>query len=134
MLLGFEHMGMTCGNSDRTIAFYRDVLGLKLALRKTVELGELIFLDTGNGMLEILCPNSQHIERSRDVPLHEAGIRHLTLAYDDLDDVFARVEAAGAEIIERPRAAFTTELLKRVAFVRDPDGIFVELIERAPGR
>ena len=51
-LVGFEHVGMTSGNLDRTIAFYCDLLGLTLALRKKNERGEMAFLDTGSGMLE----------------------------------------------------------------------------------
>jgi glyoxylase I family protein len=64
----------------------------------------------------------------------EAGMRHLTLAYDSVDKMFATLEAAGAEIVERPRNAVHTEMISRVAFVRDPDGTMVELIERAAGR
>ena len=132
-LLGFEHVGMTASNLDRTIAFYCDLLGLKLALRKSNERGEMAFLDTGSGMLEIACPIAQ-VARSRDVPPHEAGVRHLTFAFDDVDEMAARLEAAGFEILEGPRPAFFTEVLSRIAFVRDPDGIIVELVERAEGR
>ena len=85
-------------------------------------------------MLEVFSPQTARIERSRDVPPHEAGMRHLTLAYDNVDEIFARLESAGVDIIERPRPAINTAMLHRVAIVRDPDGVFVELIERAAGR
>ncbi|UJW85583.1 VOC family protein [Devosia sp. SL43] len=133
MLLGFEHIGMTSRNLDRTIAFYCDLLDLKLALRLKTDRGEQAFLDTGSGMLEVGCPVAQ-VSRSRDVPPHEAGMRHLTFAYDDVDAMVERLQAAGVEILEGPRPAVYTEVIKRVAFVRDPDGIIVELVERADGR
>jgi glyoxylase I family protein len=133
MLLGFEHVGMTSGNLDQTIGFYCDLLGLKLVLRKLHARGELAFLDTGSGMLEVFAPNAD-VARSRDVPPHEAGIRHMTLAYDDVDAIIARLEEAGVEVVERPRDAINQQFLKRLAFVRDPDGILVELVERASGR
>ncbi|WP_240232944.1 VOC family protein [Devosia lacusdianchii] len=133
MLRGFEHVGMTSGNLDRTIAFYCDLLGLRLALRKPAAKGELAFLDAGGGMLEIFAPASA-IDRSRDVPPAEAGMRHLTFAFDDVDAMIGKLEAAGVEVVERPRDAYNTEMMRRVAFVRDPDGIIVELIERAEGR
>ena len=41
---------------------------------------------------------------------------------------------AGGGMLEVARDAYNTEMIRRVAFVRDPDGILVELIERAPGR
>jgi glyoxylase I family protein len=132
-LLGLEHVGMTCSDLDRTMAFYCDLLGLKLALRKTSPNSEVIFLDTGAGMLEIACPAAD-IARSRDVPPHEAGMRHITFAFDDVDAMIAKLNAAGVETIEGPRPAFFNELLRRIAFVRDPDGVIVELIERADWR
>ena len=61
-------------------------------------------------------------------------MRHLTLSYDDVDAIFATLEEAGVDIVERPRPAVNTFMFQRVAFVRDPDGIFVELIERAASR
>jgi glyoxylase I family protein len=132
-LLGLEHVGMTCRDVDQTMAFYCGLLGLKLALRKTNPGGEVIFLDTGAGMLEIACPNAD-ISRSRDVPPHEAGIRHITFAFDDVDAMVARLGAVGIEPIEGPRPAFFNEMLRRVVFFRDPDGVLVELIERADWR
>lgn len=133
MLLGFEHVGMTSSDLDRTIAFYCGQLGLTLALRKKSERGEMAFLDTGSGMLEVACP-AAHIAPARDVPPHEAGVRHLTFAFDAIDPLVAQLQAAGVEIVEHPRPAYFTEMLSRVAFVRDPDGIIIELVERAPHR
>jgi glyoxylase I family protein len=132
-LLGLEHVGMTCSDLERTMDFYCGLLGLKLALRKTSPNGEVVFLDTGAGMLEIGCPVAD-ITRSRDVPPHEAGIRHVTFAFDDVDAMVARLGSVGIEPIEGPRPAFFHEMLKRVVFFRDPDGILVELIERADWR
>ncbi len=57
MIKCFEHVGMVAADMDRSIAFYRDLLGLRLHLRKTMENGtEVAFLDTGGGMLEIFTP------------------------------------------------------------------------------
>lgn len=133
MLIGFEHVGTTSGNLDRTIAFYCDLIGLRLVLRKPQATGELAFLDAGGGMLEIFAPAAS-VAPSRDVPSAEAGMRHLTFAVTDLDEMIGQLEEAGVPIVERPRGAHNTELIKRVAFVRDPDGIMVELIERAEAR
>jgi len=133
MLIGFEHIGTTSRDLDRTIAFYCDLLGFRLVLRKPQASGELAFLDAGGGMLEVFAPATA-ITPARDVPPAEAGMRHLTLAVTNVDTMVNQLEAAGVEIIERPRNAHNTELIKRVAFVRDPDGIIVELMERAEGR
>ena len=88
-LVGFEHVGMTASNAERTIAFYCDLLGLRLALRKTQPGGELLFLDAGGGMLEIMVPNTPGVSRARDVPAGETGMRHLTFAFSDVDATLA---------------------------------------------
>jgi len=134
MLRGLEHVGMTSGDLDRSIVFYCDLLGLSLALRKATEYGEMAFLDTGAGMLEIFAPRAPEIGRFRDIPPHEAGMRHLTFAFDDIGDVFERLVSAGVDVVEKPREAVNRGMLKRIAFVRDWDGILVELVERAEGR
>jgi glyoxylase I family protein len=131
-LLGFEHIGMTSGDLDRTIAFYCGLLGFKLVLRKPQIKGEAAFLDAGGGMLEVFAPGP--VDAVRDVPPHEAGVRHLTFAFTDIGAMIEKLAAAGVEIIEQPRIAHNTEMFKRVSFVRDPDGIIVELVERAEGR
>lgn len=132
-LVGFEHVGMTASDPNRTIVFYCDLLGLKLLARHSTETGDMLFLDTGSGMLEIACPTAA-VARARDVPPHEAGLRHLTFAVTSVDQTIAVLEAAGTEIVERPRPAIFTDVIKRVAFARDPDGILIELIEHADGR
>ncbi|MBN9332007.1 VOC family protein [Devosia sp.] len=134
MLLGFEHVGMTVSDMDRAVAFYCELLGLRLALRKSVDRGELAFFDTGAGMLELFAPASSKVDRFRDVPVDEAGLRHITFAFSSVDAIFETLEKAGVEIVERPRDAYNREMISRVAFVRDGDGILVELIERAPDR
>ena len=133
MLVGFEHAGMTAADLDRTIHFYCGLLGLRLALRKRQASGELAFLDAGGGMLEIFAPD-EPVAPARDVPAGEAGVRHLTFAVTDVDAMIASLEAAGVPVVERPRDAHNREMIRRVAFVRDPDGILIELVERAPGR
>jgi glyoxylase I family protein len=131
MLKSFEHVGMTVSDMDRAIDFYCGLLGLRLHLRKVGADGSnLAFLDAGGGMLEIVAP-ANGAARAVDVPAGTAGLRHLTFLFDSVEQTFARLEAAGVEIVERPRHAFHSEVLHKVAFLRDPDGILIELAERA---
>ena len=130
MLKSFEHVGMTVGDMDRTVDFYCSLLGLRLHLRKkTADGGEIAFLDAGGGMLEIFAP-AGGAARAADVPDGTAGLRHLTFLFESVDETFTRLEKAGVEIKERPRLAINAEVLHKVAFLRDPDGIQIELAEK----
>jgi glyoxylase I family protein len=131
MLRHFEHVGMTVGNLDRCLGFYCGLLGLTLLRRRATPAGgEVAFLYAGGGQLEIVCPPGG-AARARPVPATEAGLRHLTFCVDDVAADFARLEAAGVEVVERPRPAHLRDVFVRVAFVADPDGNVVELVERA---
>ena len=130
MLKSFEHVGMTVSDMDRAVDFYCRLLGLSLHLRKTMADGsQVAFLDAGGGMLEIFAP-AGGAARAVDVPEGTAGLRHLTFLFESVDKTFARLERAGVEVKERPRLAINAEVLHKVAFLRDPDGIQIELAEK----
>jgi catechol 2,3-dioxygenase-like lactoylglutathione lyase family enzyme len=62
----------------------------------------------------------------RHAPANTPGIRHVTFAVDDIDDVLAGLRAHGAELIgevERYQDSY------RLCYVRGPEGIIVELAE-----
>jgi len=133
MVQGFEHVGMTSSNLDRTIAFYCGLLGLQEVLVKgTGEGGRIAFLETNGVMLEIVEPAAGAQAPAREVPITEAGIRHLTFRVEDVEAEYERLRAAGVEFTVAPRMAANAELIRKVAFCRDPDGITVELLERQP--
>ncbi|MEF2073161.1 VOC family protein [Consotaella aegiceratis] len=134
MLRGFEHVGMTISNVDATIAFYVDLLGFELVSRRTGRQGhELLFLQIGDVMLEMVCPATETAPAD-DVPDGRAGLRHLTFWVDDVEAMAARLEAAGVEMVVQPRLAENTDIVRKVAFCRDPDSIMIELVERSAGR
>ena len=131
MLQGFEHVGMISSNLDRTMAFYCGLLGLKEVLVKgTSEGGRIAFLDAFGVMLEIVEPPAPVKTPARELPRNEAGIRHITFRVDDVQAAYERLHAQGVPFTTPPRKAINTEVITRVAFCTDPDGIVVELVQR----
>ncbi|WP_163266254.1 VOC family protein [Chelativorans alearense] len=129
MLKGFEHAGITVRNIDRSLAFYDDLLGLKLVVRRLGLYGnEIAFLNAGNCMLELVCPATGAL-LAEDVAEGRAGIRHLTFSFDDIEETYRKLEEAGVEMVEPPRPAYNPDIVGKVAFCRDPDGLLIELTE-----
>src|SRR5690606_2303262 len=97
MLKGFEHIGMAVSDLDRSIAFYRDLLGMKVLKRKMAPNGgaELAFMDTGNGQLELICPSPSVAAPAKRLPDNEAGVRHLTFAFENIEETYQQLMAAG---------------------------------------
>ena len=52
-----------------------------------------------------------------------AGVNYLTLYYHDLDEVSERIRAAGIEIL-----GWVKRDTYQLFFIKDPDGVFVELV------
>jgi catechol 2,3-dioxygenase-like lactoylglutathione lyase family enzyme len=100
---------------DRSVAFYRDVVGLHI-YRAWVS-GTVFFL--GGGLLEL--------SRSGG-PVTEDKLS-LWLQVRDVDAEFARLAAAGVTVVEAP---VLEPWGLREARVRDPDGLLLILVEIPP--
>lgn len=106
---------------DRALAFF-SVLGLVEVRRRDVPQGRftLVFLATAPGEPEVeLTHNWDQTE-----PYGEGrNFGHLAYEVDDIYAACERLAAAGVTINRPPRDG-------RMAFVRSPDGISIELLQR----
>ena len=108
---------------DKTIAFFEQGLGLKITRRKEHPEGKftLIFLSTGEADApEIeLTYNWEH-----DEPYSVGrNFGHLAYAVDNIYEACARLQKHGVTINRPPRDG-------RMAFVRSPDLISIELLQK----
>ncbi len=63
-------------------------------------------------------------ERSNPLGINEApGVNYLTFHYDDLEPVLNRIKKAGIEIIGQLERNYS------FIIIRDPDGVFIELVQ-----
>lgn len=125
------------GDLDRSIAFYRDMLGMKELRRETFPQGRftLVFLGYGN---DAAAPTIELTWNwDEDGYSHGSGFGHIALEVADVGAACARLEQAGVRIL-RPAGPMTfapeeTGEKEVIAFLEDPDGYRIELIERAAG-
>ena len=141
-----HHAGVTVADADRSLRFYRDLLGMKVlgdtrlsradvaALLGADEIDlRIVDLDTGDGriieLLEYASPRGHHV----DYASRDSGTAHIAVQVDDLDAVAAGIAAAGGSVISRRaiKAGDTTGIFAgaRLLYVRDPDGMILELVE-----
>jgi len=62
-------------------------------------------------------------------PFEDSGQAHVAFRVPDLDAALARLEAAGATRLGEPGVVGPAHDRVRIGFVRDPDGVVLELIE-----
>ena len=114
--VGQLHISVT--DVERSVAFYRDVLGLEHLF--TVPGAPMAFLQAGEVRLYLGVPENERF-RSRPVVYYRV---------EDLDATYAAVVERGASSLEKPRKVHedgTGSL--HMAFVEDPDGNPVGLME-----
>jgi catechol 2,3-dioxygenase-like lactoylglutathione lyase family enzyme len=145
---GFFHTGFTVADITRSLAFYRDLLGLEVIAEQVAEaeyLGRVVgfpgvrqkqaFLRVpGDGhrleLLEYLTHPGEPTPRETNRP----GNGHICLYVDDLAGTHARLRDAGVTLMSEP--VEITAGVNRGAwavYARDPDGFTVELFQRPPG-
>ncbi|HEX4689075.1 MAG TPA: VOC family protein [Solirubrobacteraceae bacterium] len=137
-----DHVGIVVDDLAAAIDFFLE-LGLELQGRFSVDgpwvdrivglegvRNDAAMLQTpdGHGRLELIQFHSPPAQiGDRDAPANTPGLRHITFAVDDVNDVLARLQARGAELVgELVRYGDSYWL----CYVRGPEGIIVELAER----
>ena len=137
-----DHVGIVVNDLAAATAFFVE-LGLELQGESPVQGGwvdrvvglegvqaDIAMLQTpdGHGRIELAkfhAPPSPGGDRH--APANTPGIRHITFAVDDIDDVIARLQARGAELVGEVERY---ENIYRLCYIRGPEGIIVELAER----
>ena len=125
MIKRIDHVEITTGKLEETLAFYTNVLGFKIKERNPMNrpgspLQEIDFLTLGDTMIEILgvkdpAPLSTNV--------WQTGYRMMALEVDDMDKTLAELKTKGVEPTRPPMVMGKT---KR-AEIKDPNGLSIEL-------
>lgn len=126
----FLHTMLRVSDLQRSIDFYTDVLGMKLLRQKEYPEGKftLAFLGYGDEKNH----TALELTYNWDTDHYDIGngFGHLAIEVDDVYQAAEAIRAAGGKIIREPGPmnAGTTLL----AFVADPDGYEIELLQPKP--
>lgn len=146
-ILAADHTGITVSNLERSLLFWRDVLGFELSHRAHQK-GALAEQITGIAGAEILiavvkAPGHKielleyraPADRRKQNELRpcDLGHVHIALTVDNLDAVLQSIAASGWKAAGTPQTLTVgPNAGKRVIYVRDPDGTTIELMQPAP--
>jgi len=148
-MTSLAHTGFTVRDLERSLAFYRDALGMEVVFEQEKRggyLAEIVgYPDAHVRMAHLQFPGGGHrvelFEYVNPTPQgdpgepRDVGITHVCLAVDDIDALFERVVAAGASSISDPVLVDTgANAGGRGVYVRDPDGTLLELFQPPEGR
>ena len=121
------HTMLRVGNLERSIKFYTEVLGMELLRRKDYPSGRftLVFLGYGpeekNAVIELT--------HNWDIKKYEIGdgYGHIALGVEDIYSTCELISKMGERITRKPGPMKHGNTV--IAFVKDPDGYNIELID-----
>lgn len=142
-IVEFHQVSLCVGDLDRSLGFYRDLLGCtqvvesafeaELACRALgVRAGRLRTALLGrDGMrLELVCFADRNADGTSVAP-DRIGLSHLAFVVDDLEATLQSLRARDVDVDDATRVDLGAGFAS--CLVRDPDGLPVLLFERPPG-
>ena len=123
------HTMLRVGNLDRSVEFYTQVMGMQLLSRKDYPGGKFTLAFLGYGR------NPEHAELELtynwDTSSYELGnaYGHIALGVEDIYATCERIRQGGGTIVREPGPMKHGTTV--IAFVQDPDGYKIELIEES---
>jgi predicted enzyme related to lactoylglutathione lyase len=122
-------IGIVVRDIDATLPFYRDTLGLKLAIDFDLPGGSHMWQFRA-GPCQVKLVTHKNTPAQANPPGGSnggTGLRYLTINVDDIDAAVAACEAAGANI---PLPILELMPGIRIAMVEDPEGNTIEFLQQ----
>jgi methylmalonyl-CoA/ethylmalonyl-CoA epimerase len=134
MSLWPDHAGISVGDLEASIAWYRDMLGFELVrvvdIPEAEDKGRVALVKRGAFLLELFClPKAAALPDGRRSPVTDIltqGVKHVAYATTDLDSLIDGLKAKSVDLVWDTAVHDGT----RCAFVRDNTGNLVEFVER----
>lgn len=123
----FGHVAFKVSDVERSIRWYRDAFGARKVYHAKQEGNwpELMFLEFAKGQfVEFFTNGKNRVEQPPD-PI---GYLHFCLLVDDLEAALKHLAAMNVH----PDRRFIGRAGQRIAFISDPDGNSIELMEIPP--
>ena len=121
------HTMLRVGDLDRSIAFYTEVLGMQLLRRKDYPSGRFTLAFVGYGSeAEQTVLELTHNWDTTSYAIGD-GYGHIALGVEDIRGTCAAIAGKGGRVVREPGPMKHGSTV--IAFVEDPDGYKVELIE-----
>ncbi len=129
MRLSFDHAHLICKDLEAMVAYFEKMFGGAVVYREENFHGApnaVVRVGEARLFLRGVRPGESIGENHPDAVM---GLDHFSFAVDDVHALSAELKEAGAEFIREPAPAGMGG--RTTAFVRGPEGVRIELSERA---
>ena len=136
MIKEVRHIGIIVSDMEKSLKFYKDLLGLKIKSLVDEE-GEYLdnmllkskivklYADNGNTLVELIMSKSH--ENKKDRNFFTIGASHCAFTVDDLQKTYEYLLKNGVKFNAPPQ--LPPDGNAKVTFCEDPDGTPIELVQ-----
>ncbi|MGA1792766.1 MAG: VOC family protein [Thermoplasmatota archaeon] len=124
----FTHVSVRSSDMERSIAFYKDLLGMELIRRRPIpqNRAEIAFLKDSGGEFSLELTHYEDQMSFDQAEYMKRTFDHLAFVVEDLRSLVEKVRGAGYNVTDEP---FELSPGHWLAFIEDPDGTLIELIQ-----
>jgi catechol 2,3-dioxygenase-like lactoylglutathione lyase family enzyme len=145
MIKSTEHFSFTVSNMEDTLHFFCDLLGLPATPIMEVadpDVQRIIGMPGASLRIALVqVPDGKNIELIEyvrpkgewiDLKTNNAGVAHIAFLVDDIDGMYGDLSKKGVQFVHEPVRVPSNDGKGRwgVSYVRGPDGITLEFIEK----
>ncbi|KGR82022.1 VOC family protein [Lysinibacillus odysseyi] len=122
MKLAMKYIILYVNDFEKTMHFYKDILGLTVKMQQ----GTYVEFDTGSTTLSINTRQSAKEEIGLDVPDSSSSTQTFEVGFvvEDVPAAIDKLRSQGISIIKEP---VTKPWGQTVAYIADPDGHYIEI-------
>src|SRR5512139_240975 len=126
-----DHVAILVDDLEKTLAFWRDGLGMELAHVEEVpaEKSVVAFLPVGSSEVELVKPTTDDSGLARYLEKRGPGMHHVCLEVDDIEGMLQQLKDQGVQLINE--TAISGVGGRKYAFIhpKATGGVLVELYE-----
>jgi catechol 2,3-dioxygenase-like lactoylglutathione lyase family enzyme len=127
MSYSIEHVSIRCRNVQASVDYFRRMFDAEVMLtRRLGESKTIAYLLLGDSMLELM---EMGLAGEPIDSREHYGVHHIGLRTDDFESAYRDLRAKGADFLGEP---FEPTPGIRLVFLREPNGVVIELAQRDP--
>lgn len=118
-MISFNHFNFNILNLEKSLAFYKEALGLTSVREKEASDGSFKLVYLGDGKSDFTLELTYLADRKEPYDLGECEF-HLAFTTDEFDALYEKHKEMGVVCFENPGMG--------IYFISDPDGYWIEIV------